>query len=112
MHELDPESAAELGTLCEQFGSAGENLRQAVERVCENPSGQREPRHHYTKKFHSPRTYAGGDKKAKVMEFTTNHWRGLFRLVSHKKDGVTHRLVVFIPIKGRRFFPVDDCPWH
>jgi hypothetical protein len=25
---------------------------------------------------------------------------------------VTHRLVVFIPIKGRRFFPVDDCPWH
>ena len=112
MHQLDPESAEELDNLCKQLGASGVNLRQAVDRVCENPSGQREPRHHYTKKFHSPRRYAGGSKSAKVIEFNTNHWRGLFRLVEHEKDGATHRLVVFIPIKGRRLFPVDDCPWH
>lgn len=112
MHQLDPESAEELDALCEKLGDAGDQLRQSVLRVCENPSGQREPRHHFTKKFHSPRRYAGGQKKAKVVEFTTNQWRGLFRLVEHKKDGETHRLLVFIPIKGRRFFPVDDCPWH
>ena len=112
MHQLDPASAEELDELCKRLGKTAEHLRKAVERVCENPSGQREPRHHYTKKFHSPHRYAGGSKQAKVMEFTTNHWRGLFRLVAREKNGETHRLLVFIPIKGQRFFPIDDCPWH
>ncbi len=46
------------------------------------------------------------------MEFTTSRWRGLFQLAEAEKDGTIHRLLVFIPIKGRRFFTVKDCPWH
>lgn len=112
MYELDPESAEELSAICEEFGKAGRQLRQAVERVCENPSGQRNPRHRYTKKFHNPWHYAEGTKQDKVIEFTTNQWRGLFRLLETEKDGKTHRMLAFIPLKGRRFFPVKDCPWH
>ena len=112
MHELDPESAEELDRLCEQLGNPGKNLRRAVERVCSNPSGQREPRHHYTKKFHNPRKYANDEKQAKIIEFATNHWRGLFRLEEHQKDGKTHRFLVFLRIDGRRFFPIDGAPWH
>lgn len=112
MHVLDPESDAELHSLCAVLGKPGAQLRRAVERVCENPSGQREPRHPYTKKFHSPHRYVPVSKGAKVMEFTTNQWRGLFQLVEVEKEGQSHGLVVFIPIQGRRFFPVKDCPWH
>lgn len=87
-------------------------LRDAVERVCENPSGQRNPRHRFTKKFHNPSRQVNVSKGAKVMEFTTNQWRGLFELVEVEKGKVTHRLIVFIPIHGKRFFSVKDCPWH
>lgn len=112
MRDLDPESAGELDQLCETLGKPGEKLRGDVERVCANPSGQQDPRHRFTKKFHSAHRFVNVAKGAKVMEFTTNQWRGLFQLVEIKKDGVTHRLLVFIPIKGRRFFSADDCPWH
>lgn len=94
------------------MGKPGEQLRRAVERVCENPSGQRNPRHRYTKKFHSAHRHVNVSKGAAVMEFKTNHWRGLFQLVEVEKNGVTHRLLAFIPVKGRRFLPADDCPWH
>lgn len=112
MHDLDPESAEELEQLCEALGKPGEKLRRDVERVCANPSGQRNPRHRLTKKFHSAHRLVPVAKGAKVMEFATNHWRGLFQLVEIKKAGKTHRLLVFIPVKGRRFIPVSDCPWH
>jgi hypothetical protein len=112
LHVLDPESEAELERLCEMLGKAGEQLRRAVERVCENPSGQRNPRHRYTKKFQSPHRYVNVSKGAKVMEFTTNQWRGLFQLVEVEKEGKIHRLVAFVPVSGRRFFTKDDCPWH
>jgi len=112
LHDLDPESADELDRLCEALGSPGEQLKEAVQRVCENPSGQRNPRHRYTKKFNSAHRYVNVAKGAKVAEFTTNHWRALFQLVELKKGETVHRLLVFIPIKGRRFFPIDDCPWH
>lgn len=112
MHDLDPESAEELSQLCETLGKPGEQLRRAVARVCADPSGQRNPRHSYTKTFHSPWRYVNVGKKVKVMEFTTSRWRGLFQLAEAEKDGTIHRLLVFIPIKGRRFFTVKDCPWH
>lgn len=112
MHELDPESAEELSNLCQALGKPGEELRRAVIRVCENPSGQRNPRHRYTKKFHSAHRHVNVAKGATVMEFKTNHWRALFQLVAVKKGDVVHRLLVFIPVKGRRFLPADDCPWH
>lgn len=112
MHQLDPESTDELNKLAEALGRPGEQLRRAVERVCENPSGQRNPRHRYTKKFHNPQRYVSVEKDAKVMEFTTNQWRGLFQLVEVEKGGTTYRLLVFIPIGERRFYTVKDCPWH
>lgn len=112
MPDLDPESAAELDQLCTELGKPGQQLRAAVNRVCANPSGQRDPRHRFTKKFHSADRYVSVAKGAKVMEFTTNQWRGLFQLVEIEKDEVSHRLLVFIPVHGRRFFTVKDCPWH
>lgn len=112
MHDLDRESAEELAQLCETLGKQGEKLRADVERVCANPSGQQNPRHRFTKKFHSAHRTVSVAKGAKVMEFTTNQWRGLFQLVEFEKGGTTHRLLVFIPIKGRRFFTLDNCPWH
>lgn len=112
MHQLDPESAEELDQLGKALGNPAKQLKRAVERVCENPSGQRQPRHSFTKKFHSAHRYVPVGKGAKVMEFTTNQWRGLFQLAEVEKDGTIHRLLVFIPIQGRRFFPVKDCPWH
>jgi hypothetical protein len=112
LHELDPESAEELKHLCQALGKPGEQLRRAVERVCDNPSGQRNPRHRYTKKFNSAHRYVNVAKGAKVAEFTTNQWRALFQLVEFEKDETTYRLLVFIPIRGRRFFTADDCPWH
>jgi hypothetical protein len=112
VHDLDRESAEELERLCEALGKQGVKLRSDVERVCANPSGQRNPRHRFTKKFHSAHRIVSVAKGAKVMEFTTNQWRGLFQLVEFEKDGTTHRLLVFIPIKGRRFFTLDNCPWH
>jgi hypothetical protein len=110
--DLDPESAAELDQLCKILGKSAEQLRAAVDRVCANPSGQRQPRHRYTKKFHSAHRYVNVAKGATVLEFTTNQWRGLFQLVEFEKNKTVHRLVVFIPIKGSRFFTVDNCPWH
>ena len=112
MPDLDPESAAELQRLCEELGKPAEQLRAAVERVCANPSGQRNPRHHFTKKFHSAHRYVPVAKGATVMEFTTNQWRGLFQLVEFEKDEIVHRLLVFIPIRGQRFLSVKECPWH
>jgi hypothetical protein len=110
--DLDPESAEELDQLCKAQGKAADKLRQDVARVCENPSGQRDPRHRFTKKFHSAHRYVNVAKGAKVMEFNTNQWRALFQLVEVKKGKTTHRLVVFIPIKGQRFYSADSCPWH
>jgi hypothetical protein len=109
---LDPASVDELDALAEAMGKRGVQLRRAVERVCENPSGQRNPRHRYTKKFNSAHRYVNVSRGATVMEFTTSQWRGLFQLVEVERDGVVHRLIIFIPIRGRRFFPVDNCPWH
>jgi len=112
LYELDPESVEELDHLCETLGSKAEQLKRAVGRVCADPSGQRNPRHSFTKKFRSPWNYAAGAKKDDVTEFTTNQWRGLFRLLEDENDGKPVRMLAFLAIKGRRFFTVKDCPWH
>jgi hypothetical protein len=111
LYELDPESADELDQLCKTLGSSGEQLREAVKRVCENPSGRREPQHRFTRKFHNPGRYAP-HTEGKLTEFRTNQWRGLFQLVEVQRGGNRHRLLVFVPVKGRRFFSVKDCPWR
>lgn len=112
MHVLDPASKEELDRLCAEGGDSEERLRQAVKRVCADPSGRREPHHNFTKPFHNPRRYVKVGKHVKVIEFKSNQWRGLLQLVEVTKNGKTHRLVFFNPIKGQRFFSADQCPWH
>jgi hypothetical protein len=84
-----------------------EALTRAVDRVRIDPSGQREPRHRYTRRFHSTTRYvnAGGRD---LWEFRTGKWRGLFVLV----EGKSGRGLFFVPIKGTRFMTLAECPWH
>lgn len=101
MLELDPDSAAELATI----GDAA--LRRIVERVLADPTGQREPRHNYTRKFRNASRYAKvGNREA--WEFCPSKWRGLFVIATR---GRAQRLY-FLPVKGKRFMSLGECPWH
>lgn len=77
-----------------------------MERVCEDPAGRSNPGHSFTQKFREPRRYLGSKlpPNTSVFEFKPNRYRALF-IVSGDS-------VAFLPIKGRRFFTVKDCPWH
>lgn len=116
MYELDPDSAAELDELCRKNPKA-EKLRDAVERVCANPSGQFQPKHKFSQKFKNAKKYVTVAPGATVWEFKPNQWRGLYMTVEDEIENEngekqTIRLLVFIPIKGRRFLTVGEAPWH
>jgi hypothetical protein len=100
--ELDPDSEAELEAIDD------DGLREKVRRVCADPSGQRQPRHNFTRKFREPKKYVKSGDRA-VFEFKPSGWRGLF--VIGEKDG-NAKGVFFIPVKGKRFWSMSDCPWH
>jgi len=113
LHKLDPASEAELAKLCEELGAQGKQLRAAVEMVCENPSGRRQPQHRFTQKFNHPREFIKVSKGTTVWEFKPNQWRGLFVLAEKPMaNGQSARLIAFVPIRGKRFLTVDECPWH
>lgn len=101
MLPLDAGSQAEL----QKIGDA--NLTRAVARVCADPSGQREPRHSFTRRFRNTSKYV--DTKGRdVWEFKTAKWRGLFFIAKGKKgEGI-----FFMRVKGTRFMTLGDCPWH
>jgi hypothetical protein len=98
---LDPASEQELVDI------GDDALRDAVERVCADPSGQREPRHKDANKFRNASRYVNvGDRD--IWELRTSKYRGLFVIAKgSKKDGI-----FFIPIKGTRFMTLGACPWH
>ncbi len=101
MLPLDPGSEAELETI------GDESLKRAVLRVCADPSGQREPRHNYARRFRNAAQFidVGGRD---VWEFKTSKWRGLFVIAKGaRSDGI-----YFIPVKGSRFMTLATCPWH
>ena len=99
--ELDPASEDELAELDDS------QLAQAVQRVCHDPSGRREPRHNYTSRFRNPSRYVKtGDRD--VWEFKTSKYRGLFVIA----EGETARRLYFLPVKGKRFMSLGECPWH
>ena len=101
MLELDPASEAELTEIDD------EALALAVERVCADPSGQREPGHNYARRFRNASKYVNvGDRD--VWEFKTSKYRGLFSIAK----GSDHRGIFFIPVKGKRFMTMAECPWH
>lgn len=101
MLELDPASEAEL----EAVGD--EALTRIVSRVRADPTGQREPRHSYTRKFRNPAKYIDvGDRD--VWEFCPSKWRGLFVIATGTHGG----RIYFLPIKGTRFMTLNECPWH
>ena len=103
MFQLDPDSRNEL----EEIGD--DNLRAAVERVLRDPSGQREPRHNYTRRFRNPSRYVRVARDETVYEFKPSRWRGLF-VTAEGESG--KRGLFFIPIRRRRFWTMSDCPWH
>ena len=44
-------------------------------------------------------------KKESVWEFKTNHCRGLFVTDDEERN------LVFVKVKGERFFSPSACPW-
>lgn len=101
MLDLDPASEAEL----RQIDNAA--LIRAVERVRADPSGQREPRHNYTRRFHNTTKYV--DTKGRdLWEFKPSKWRGLFLIAK----GPTREGIMFLAVKGKRFMTLNECPWH
>jgi hypothetical protein len=98
---LDPESAAEL----EEIGDR--QLTDAVDRVRKDPSGQREPRHKYARRFRNTSKYV--DTRGRdVWEFKTSKYRALFIVAKgREREGI-----FFIRVKGKRFMTLGECPWH
>jgi hypothetical protein len=116
LHRLGADSQAELDAFCATLSEKqAAKLRQDVERVCRDPSGQLEPKHTLTRKFRDPGKYLGRNvpNGMDVWEFKPNQFRALFVTnLSKGKDRKKIRLVAFLPIKGKRFTTLDDCPWH
>lgn len=101
MLALDPASEEELDNI------GDDALRNAVDRVRVDPSGQREPRHKYANKFRNASKYVDVGSRD-IWEFKTSKYRGLFIIAKGSKgDGI-----FFIPVKGARFMTLGVCPWH
>jgi hypothetical protein len=111
--DLEPETQAELDEYCKGLSpSEAKQLRDAIKRVCADPSGRREPRHRFTRPFRNPKPYVGKVPKGmKLWEFKTNHHRGLFWTGQKKHGGKTVRRLAFVRVKGARFFRTGDAPW-
>jgi hypothetical protein len=92
--ELDPASQAELDAI------GDEGLKRIVARVCADPSGERQPRHSYTRKFRNAAKYARvGDRDA--WEFCPSKWRGLFVIAPGKRGNRLYFLpnrLYFLPV--------------
>lgn len=101
MLDLDPASEAEL----QEIGDAA--LIRAVERVRSDPGGQREPRHRYTCRFHNTTKYVNTGGRD-LWEFRPSKWRGLFVIAK----GPNREGIIFLPVKGKRFMTLRECPWH
>jgi hypothetical protein len=112
LFELDPASAQALDEFCATLsGSQATYLKDVVLRVCEDPSGRRQPTHNFTREFKNPGKYAAVPQGAKVWELKTNRYRGLFITAEVEKDGVTHRRLFFLPVGGQRLMLTGDVPW-
>jgi hypothetical protein len=103
---LSPESEKELEAFSAGLQSGEVNsLRRYIERVCADPSGMREPRHNYTRRFANPEKYAGRlPRNIKVFEFRPPGFRGLYI--------TDDPYLIFLKVRGKRFRTADDCPWH
>lgn len=101
MLDLDPASEAELKKVDDAA------LTRAVERVRADPSGRREPGHRYTCRFHNTTKYVDTGGRD-LWEFRPSKWRGLFVIVK----GASTQGVMFLPVKGKRFMTLSECPWH
>lgn len=102
MLRLDPDSEAEL----ERIGDKG--LERALNLVRADPSGRGTPGHRYTRKFRNPARYVDA-RGRDVWEFKPSRWRGLFLIASKEGEDVG---MFFLPVKGKRFWTVKECPWH
>ncbi len=101
MLALDPASQAELRDI------GDDTLTHAVDRVRSDPSGQREPRHRFARRFRNASQYVNTGGRD-VWEFKTSKYRGLFVIAK----GASGNGIFFIPVKGERFMTLGVCPWH
>lgn len=107
MFSLSEESEKDLSRFCEMLSrSQAELLKRQVEQVCTDPGGRRDPTHRLTRPFHPTGKLSFLPKGQKAFEFVANHCRGIF-LVDNEA-----RVLTFIPVKGRRFLSMTECPWH
>lgn len=107
MFTLSDESEQDLANFCEALTeSQGALLRRQVERVCQDPSGKREPRHNYTRPFRASGKLRFLPKGQKAFEFKTNHCRGLFLV-----DTEVRQLEFLSMGKLGRFFLPGNAPW-
>jgi hypothetical protein len=106
MFELSPASREALDEFCATLpGGQGDLVRQAVRRVCADPSGRRQPQHRYTRPFRNAKRYAPGlSGNQRVWEFKTRQCRGLF------VTDAELRTLVFLPVSGRRFMLPAQAP--
>lgn len=106
MLELSPASRQGLDDFCSSLSEQeASSLREIIRRVCADPSGQREPRHNYTRRFKNPQKYVRKLPTAvTVWEFKPPRYRGLFL--------VDPPHLVFLKIRGAHFTTADRCPWH
>ena len=107
MLRLSPESQKELDSFCEQLSdNEAASLRTAVQRVCADPSGRRQPGHNFTRTFNDPGRYTGKKlpRNVKAWEFKPSRYRALFI--------TDDPFIVFLKVRGKRFRTIDDCPWH
>jgi hypothetical protein len=117
LYELDPDSRAALDEFCADLTpKQADYLRTVVTRICDDPSGHRQPTHSFTRPFHNAERYVGKlPPELKVWELKTNRYRALFYTAEVEKSGTTHRRLVLLPIrgrgKGRRLLHAAEAPW-
>lgn len=113
MFELGPESKAELDEFCADLkpGEA-KSLRQAIDRVKQDPWGYGIPGHRYTKPHHPDKRYLHMPSGTRVLELKVGNFRGLFTTTVVKRGDREYRRIDFVRIRGRRFMTAGDAPWH
>ena len=113
MFELHPESKAALDDFCDGLSDyQADYLREVVNRICQDPSGRREPQHRWTRPFRNPGAYVRVPKGVKVWELKTNLYRALFITDTFTtKKGEKKQILTFLPVGGERFLHVNDAPW-
>jgi hypothetical protein len=108
LFSLSRESIDDLARFCEPLTKPQEELlRRQIDQVLADPSGQREPKHRFTRPFRVSGKVAFLPKGQRAFEFKTNRCRAVFLVDSDARE------LQFIQVAKRmRFLTPSECPWH